>query len=152
MMWLRFCRYAPRQVEAFKALKMEGKMLKAVTEAVAAGYTNMGRRLGGLQACADALEGLCKLHGGAAMTEISSEKRLNALRAAIKQVEGVDDLPAKCKTQLQRVKKVLEGNRGDAGSGRRKRKRQGDGAAGSADAHVPNKQPEASKKTKPVKN
>lgn len=130
-------RYAPRQVDEFKALKMEGQMLRAVTEAVAAGYTNAGRRLGGLQACADALEGLCRLHGGAAMTEICSEKRLNALRAAIKQVEGMDDLPAKCKTQLQRAKKILQRQQTDMTSGRRKRKRQADSAAGNTGGHVP---------------
>eukprot|EP00892_Ulva_mutabilis_P000043 jgi/Ulvmu1/10039/UM059_0089.1 len=149
---LRLCglclRYAPRQVEEFKALKMEGKMVKAVTEAVAAGYTSTGRRLGGLQACADALEGLCRLHGGAAMKDICSEKRLNALQAAIKQVEGIDDLPPKCKTQLQRVKKVLDGSRGGGGAGRRKRKRQGGGTGGNLSANANEKENSQSKKAK----
>lgn len=101
--------------------------MKAVTEVVAAGYTNNARRLSGLHACADALEGLCKLHTEAAVGEFCPEKRLNALRVAIKQVQGIDDLPAKCKTQLQRVQKVLDRQRGDVGLGKRKRK--GDGAA-----------------------
>lgn len=128
-MW---CRYAPRQVKEFQALKIEGKMVKALTEAVAAGYSTPARRATGLHACADALASLCKLHGDTAVGDFCSEKRLNGLGVAVKQVQGIDNLPAKCKTQLIRIQKVIDRRRGDAGldsASRRKRKRQGTGAA-----------------------
>lgn len=119
-------------MKEFQALKIEGKMVKAVTEAVAAGYSTPARRANGLHACADALASLCKLHGDTAMGDLCSEKRLNGLGVAVKQVQGIDNLPAKCKTQLVRVQKVMDRQRGDVGpdgASRQKRKRHGTAAA-----------------------
>lgn len=136
-------------MKEFQALKIEGKMVKAVTEAVAAGYSTPARRATGLHACADALAGLCKLHGDTAMGDFCSEKRLNALGAAVKQVQGIDNLPARCKTQLIRIQKVISRRRGDVrldGAGRQKRKRQGTGAAADEPSKAEEKASKVSKK------
>ena len=88
-------------------MKLEEPALLAVCHAVSAGYANMARRADGIQNAAGLLEALCTLHDKAPADTYCCSKQLRTLRAAIKQVEGMEGLGGKSTAQLKRLRNLL---------------------------------------------
>jgi len=82
--------------------------VKALAKVAPGGFSKPPRWADALKQAASCLEGLHALHAKAEAAAFLGADGAKQLRAAVRHGLSADDLPPKCATQLQRMKKVLE--------------------------------------------
>ena len=117
------CRSSVADKEALRALQVDSVVAEAVANVASGGFSSGVRWAEALSAAAGALQGLHDVHRKRALREIVPQKHLQ-LQTAVKHGLSADDLPAKCATQLNRMRVLLDAEGPDAsaeakGEGRR---------------------------------
>lgn len=105
---LDMCRLCAKRKEVIRGMKLEDQVALVLCHAVSAGYSNMPRRAEGLHDAAGLFDGLLMIHDRADPSTYCSSKHLKTISLALKQVEGLDGLTAKCKAHITRLNSLLQ--------------------------------------------
>lgn len=104
---MALCRSSGADREALRALELDGEVAEAVSSVASGGFSSGLRWAEALSAAAGMLQGLHDVHGKRALRDVVPSKHAQ-LQAAVKHGLSADELPAKCATQLNRIRVLLE--------------------------------------------